>query len=115
MNLVPHIPIINKLFNPKKFEFLAFEGIYCKKGYEDTLHELFNGLLAKNGLKSALMWFGDNSDMYEQLNSYGKLGFLNKFTGNAEVYILASSKDMGDAEEKSLKEFPIYASVFDYI
>ena len=78
MNLVPHIPIINKLFNPKKFEFLAFEGIYCKKGYEDTLHELFNGLLAKNGLKSALMWFGDNSDMYEQLNSYGKLGFLNK-------------------------------------
>jgi hypothetical protein len=57
MNIVPVIPVLNKLFNPKRFEFLAFEGIYFKPGYEKQLYSLFEGLLAKDNLKSAIFWW----------------------------------------------------------
>jgi len=47
MKLAPNLPLINRLFNPKRFEFLALEGIFFKKGQENALKKLVGGLLAK--------------------------------------------------------------------
>ncbi|MCK5401043.1 MAG: GNAT family N-acetyltransferase [Flavobacteriaceae bacterium] len=115
MNVVPYLPLVNQLFNPKKFKFLAFEGVYCKEGYERTLHTLFSGLLASHKLKSSLIWMGETSEHYISLVTYGKLGFLNNFVNNSDVYTLAAFKEMNSTEEKSFEENPIYASAFDYI
>jgi len=115
MNLVPVIPILNKLFNPKRFEFLAFEGIYFKPGYEDQLYSLFEGLLAKEKLKSSMFWMGNSCPVREKILLKGKLGMIHSFIKNSDVEIMASFKNMNETEISSFKSQPIYASAFDYI
>lgn len=115
LNVVPRIPLFNKLFNPKKFEFLAFEGIYFKPGKEKFLHELFEGLLAKEKLKSALFWMGEKCPWYRTLNQYGRSGLINKFVKGSDVYIMASYQNMTPEEVHAAENSPLYASGFDYI
>lgn len=115
LQMVPRIPLINQLFNPKKFEFLAFEGLYFKPGHEHLLYELFEGLLAQEKLKSALFWMGENCPFYKNLMHYGKLGLMNKFVKDSDVYIMASYQNMTAEEIYTVENSPLYASGFDYI
>jgi hypothetical protein len=115
MNIVPLLPVINKLFNPKRFEFLAFEGIYFKPGYEQKLHSLFEGLLAKENLKSAMFWMGASCPIKELLIRNGKLGMIHSFIKNSDIKILASFKNINETEILNIKSKPIFASAFDYI
>ena len=115
MNVLPNIPFINKLFNPRRFEFLAFEGIYFKPGYEKSLAQLFEGLLQQEGLNSSLFWMGENCPFRESIHKHIKLGLLQQFVKDSGVYIMTSYRNMNDLEVKDLKSGPLYASAFDYI
>jgi RimJ/RimL family protein N-acetyltransferase len=115
MNVLPNIPFINKLFNPKRFEFLAFEGIYFKPGYEGTLLKLFEGLLHQQKMNSALFWMGENCPYRDAIQKQGKLGLMQHFVKDSGVYIMTSYRNMSDEEIARLKSGPLYASAFDYI
>jgi L-amino acid N-acyltransferase YncA len=115
MNVVPFIPLLNKLFNPKKFEFLAFEGLYIKPGYENRLTELFEGLLAKEKLKSAMYWMGESCPLRKRILENGKPGLLHSFIKNSDAFIMASFHDLNETEITELKSRPLFASAFDYI
>lgn len=115
MNVVPLVPLLNKLFNPKRFEFLAFEGIYSKPGFEHRLMELFEGLLAKEKLKSAMFWMGKTCPLRERILEKGKTGLLHSFIKDSDVFILASFHDLSEAEISDIKLRPLFASGFDYI
>ncbi len=115
LNVVPRIPLLNRLFNPKKFLFLAFEGIYFKPGKEKLLHELFEGLLVQEKLKSALFWMGEKCPYRQDLIRYGKQGLINKFVKDSDVYIMASYQNMTPQEIYATENSPLYASGFDYI
>lgn len=115
MNVVPLIPLLNKLFNPKKFEFLAFEGIYYKPGYENRLMELFEGLLAKEKLKSAMYWMGESCPLRKRILENSKPGLLHSFIKNSDAFIMASFHDLNETEITELKSRPLFASAFDYI
>jgi len=115
MHVLPNVPFINKLFNPKKFEFLAFEGIYFKPGHEHTLLKLFEGLLHQEKLNSALFWMGENCPYREAIQKHGKPGLMQQFVKDSGVYIMTSWRNMSDEEIDLLKSGPLYASAFDYI
>jgi hypothetical protein len=115
MNVLPNIPFINKLFNPKRFEFLAFEGIYFKPGYEPALLKLFEGLLHQEKMNSALFWMGENCPYRDVIQKEGKLGLMQHFVKDSGVYIMTSYRNMSDEEIARLKSGPLYASAFDYI
>ncbi|MCK5440431.1 MAG: GNAT family N-acetyltransferase [Maribacter sp.] len=115
MNIIPIIPVINKLFNPKRFKFLAFEGIYFKPGYEHQLYALFEGLLAQEKLKSSMFWMGDTCPFRKKILKNGKLGMIHSFIKDSDVEIMASFKNMNETEIANLKSRPIFASAFDYI
>jgi len=115
MNLVPVIPILNTLFNPKRFEFLAFEGIYFKSGYEDQLYTLFEGLLAKENLKSAMFWLGKNCPIRKNILKKGQLGLIHTFVKDSDIEIMTSFKNISDSEITNLTSKPLFASAFDFI
>ncbi len=115
MNVLPNIPFINKLFNPKRFEFLAFEGIYFKAGHENTLLKLFEGLLHQEKINAALFWMGETCPHREVIQQHGKLGLMQHFVKDSGVYIMTSYRNMSDEEIAPLKSGPLYASAFDYI
>lgn len=115
MNVLPRLPLISKLFNPKRFEFLAFEGLYVKPGYEKTLLRLFEGLLHREKLNSSLFWMAENCPYRKSLIAYDKLGLLNSFVKDSGVYIMTSYKHLDEQEIVTLRSKPLYASAFDYI
>ena len=115
MNVIPLIPILNKLFNPKRFEFLAFEGIYFKPGYEHKLYSLFEGLLAREKLKSSMFWMGRNCPVRKKIMKNGNLGMIHSFIKDSDVEVMASFKNMNETEISNVKSSPIFASAFDYI
>jgi RimJ/RimL family protein N-acetyltransferase len=115
LHVLPSVPYVNKLFNPKRFEFLAFEGIYFKPGHEGTLLRLFEGLLHQEGMNSALFWMGENCPYRKAIHQHGKLGLMQQFVKDSGVYIMTSYRNMNDEEISQLKSGPLYASAFDYI
>jgi hypothetical protein len=115
MNVLPNIPFINRLFNPKRFEFLAFEGIFFKPGHEHSLLRLFEGLLHQEKLNSALFWMGETCPYHEQIHRHRKLGLMQHFVKDSGVYIMTSYRNMSKEEIARLKSGPLYASAFDYI
>lgn len=115
MNVVPLVPLLNKLFNPRRFEFLAFEGIYFKEGYEGRLMELFEGLLAKEQLKSAMFWMGETCPLRKKILEFGRTGLLHSFIKDSDAFIMASYHELKEEEIKDLQSRPLFASAFDYI
>ncbi|MFN0216405.1 MAG: GNAT family N-acetyltransferase [Saprospiraceae bacterium] len=115
MNVVPLIPLLNQLFNPKRFEFLAFEGIYVKTGYENRLLELFEGLLAKEKLKSAMFWLGESCPIRERILGLKKSGLIHAFIKDSDAFIMASFQKFDEKEIAGIKSRPLFASAFDYI
>lgn len=115
MNALPNIPGLNRIFNPRRFEFLALEGLYLKPGHENFLHQLIEGLLHKEKLNSALIWVGENCPVQESLLRFGKLGLLQQFVKKSGVYIMTSYRNMDAVDIQQLKAGPLYASAFDYI
>jgi RimJ/RimL family protein N-acetyltransferase len=115
MNVIPLIPVLNKLFNPNKFEFLGFEGIYVKPGFENKLMELFEGLLAKEKLKSAMYWMGENCPVRKRIMENGKTGLIHSFIKESDVFIMAAFHDLNEEEISDLKSRPLFVSGFDYI
>lgn len=115
MKIVPLVPVMNKIFNPKKFEFLAFEGIYVKKGFENKLADLFEGLLAKENLKSAIYWMGENCPIRQRILSKIKTGLIHSFIKDSDVFMMVAFHDFSEAEITDFKSRPIFVSGFDYI
>ena len=115
MNVVPLIPVLNKLFNPKQFEFLAFEGIYVKLGFENKLTDLFEGLLAKEKLKSGMYWMGESCPLRKRILEKCKTGLIHSFIKESDVFIMAAFHDLNEEEITDLKSRPLFVSGFDYI
>jgi hypothetical protein len=113
MNIVPWIPLINKLFNPKWFEFLALEAIYFKKGHEDELKKLFEGLLAKEKLHSAMFWMGSTCPYREIITKKGRLGLFNSFIKNSEGSVMVATKYLTEEDILLVRTVPVYVSAFD--
>jgi RimJ/RimL family protein N-acetyltransferase len=115
MKVLPHVPFLNNLFNPRRHEFLAFEGIYFKSGHEEKLHLLFEHLLHREKLNTALFWMGETCPYRKRIVALGNLGLINHFVKDSGVYIMTSYRNMTDADIAKLKSAPLYASAFDYI
>lgn len=115
MNVVPRIPILNQLFNPKRFEFLAFEGIYVKPGHENKLTALFEGLLVKEKLKSSMYWMGESCPLRKRILEKTKTGLIHSFIKESDVFIMAAFHDLNEEEITDLKSRPLFVSGFDYI
>jgi RimJ/RimL family protein N-acetyltransferase len=113
-NLAPYIPFVNRIFNPKRFEFLAFEGIYCKTGYEGKLMKLFEAVIAREHLHSGLFWLGVNCPLRARLGEHNKLGLLHRFVKRSDAYIMASYNQLSDAEIDDFISRPMYASAYDF-
>ncbi len=115
MNVAPKIPLLNKLFNPDRFEFLAFEGIFFKAGYEKQLLKLFEGLLYKEQLNSSIFWMGETCPFYKSIIHHRGLGLLHLFIKDSDIFILADFQNMTEKEISTLEASPLYASAFDYL
>jgi Acetyltransferase (GNAT) family len=111
LNILPHIPIFRKIFNPKNYEFLAIEGVYIKQGFQDQLYPLIEGLLCQFSIHSALFQLDSNDPLIDFFKKNGKLGILNALKKDINTYVTVRAKGI---VEDDFKEDFVYVSSFDF-
>ncbi len=112
---IPYIPLINRIFNPRDFRFLTFEGFYVEPGREGRIQNLLETLLARYGCHSALLWFDERDPFYRRLLDKNDMGLLHKFVGDSNATFIINLKGFSAEAEARLKEPPLYISGHDNI
>lgn len=115
MNVLPHIPIANRLFHPK-FKFLIFDSIYCKAGQEAKLLMLFESVLAEFGdVYSAWVILDTKAPLSQQLDKIDKWGILNSIQKPFVASIVMNVHGLPQSVFEKAKEQPAYISGFDCV
>lgn len=115
INLIPHLPILSRLFNPKNFHFVAFDGVYCKEGYEKDLFLLMESVCALLNLNTGMMWLDADSELCARLKNAGDWGIMNKLKENIPGYLVAAFKNVSEKECKAFYNCPAYINALDLI
>ena len=115
INVVPWVPVLNKMIHPKHFEFVTFEGIYYQQGKAEVLFELIEGLLAQEQLKTAILWLAEKDPLYTVFLEKRKLGLIHQFVKDANAYIAIDDRCLLEDQKKKLETGIPYISTFDFI
>lgn len=113
--VLPYIPVLRDIFNPKAFHFLNFEGIFVEKGHEADLIDLFESVLHIKKFKTAMLWFDERDAIYQFLEKQGQMGLFNRFTRDAKATFVVDYSRFGEKEAKALAGRLCYPCGYDYI
>jgi hypothetical protein len=114
MKILPKAPYFKRLFHPDEFRHLLFDAIYCKKGKEDLLADLFESVCASEGYFTGLTWIDDRSDLYDKLRSGVRMGALNRILNAKPGLVYARFLNLTDREKEYFYDAPAYISGFDF-
>lgn len=113
INLVPHLPLLSRLFNPKNFRFVAFESMFYRPGCEQELFTLMEGVLAELELYSGLIWLDDQCDLFPFFLNSGQLGLLHRLETPSPVNVLIRFSDPAPGVVDAYRRAPAYISALD--
>jgi len=114
MNILPRAPYFKRLFEPEEFRHLVFDAIYCRKGKEDQLADLFESVCASEGYFTGLTWLDDRSELYDKLRAGVKMGALNRILNAKPGLVYARFLNLSAAEIDNFYDAPAYISGFDF-
>jgi hypothetical protein len=112
-DIIPHLPGVSKIFDPKNFRFAAMEGIYYKQGYEKHLLTLFESVCALTNTHFALMWLDTDSPVTRTIDKLGQRGLLSRLIKPVEANIIVKFINFSEEEKESFRNNPAYLSCFD--
>lgn len=113
VNILPYIPFVNRIINPKNYQFLATEGLFWKDGYESKIEELLEAVLAEKNKNSMLMWFDDGDEkLISQFRSM-EVGLLQKMKADNSIEIVAKFNDFNTELKEEMLTSKTYISGFD--
>ncbi|MCB9296909.1 MAG: hypothetical protein H6559_27890 [Lewinellaceae bacterium] len=113
--VIPHLPLVSRIFNPRTFRFLTFEGFFAEPGCEDRLQSLLEAILSRYGYYSAIFWFDERDPFYLQLLKHNRMGLLQQFVSGSEARFIINLKGFSDEETARLTAPPLYISGHDNI
>ncbi len=114
MKILPGIPLLRKLFKPGEFRYLVFDAIYCKKGEEPKLADLFESACAAEGFNTGLTWLDDRSELYDKLRTDVKMGALNRMLNAKPGLVYTKFINLTEEEKNYFYDAPAYISGFDF-
>ncbi len=115
LRVAPKIPILNRVFNPKKFHFISFDSVYCPEGNEDYLIKLKESCLAQFNVNAGMSWMDERSSITIGLKKSGKLGILERFMGNSGAYFYIATENIDENLVDAMAGSPVYISAFDCV
>ncbi len=114
MKVLPDAPYFKRLFRPGEFKYLVFDAIYCKKGREDLLANLFESACASEGFNTGLTWLDDRSELFDKIRSGVRMGALNRMLNAKPGLVYAKFINLTDEEKEYFYDAPAYVSGFDF-
>jgi hypothetical protein len=114
MSVLPKMPFFRRLFRPGEFRYLVFDAIYCKKGNEKVLSDLFESVCAAEGYHTGLTWLDDRSQLYDKIRTVVKMGALNRMLNAKPGLVYIRFINLSDKEKEAFYNAPAYISGFDF-
>ncbi|MCE5344796.1 MAG: hypothetical protein LLG13_00730 [Bacteroidales bacterium] len=114
MKVLPGMPYFRRLFRPGEFRYLVFDAIYCKKGREAVLSDLFESACASEGFHTGLTWLDDRSNLYDKIRTVAKMGALNRMLNAKPGLVYTKFINMTQEEKDHFYDAPAYISGFDF-
>ena len=114
MKIMPETPYLKRLFRPGEFRFLVLGAIYCRKGSEQLLPDLFEAACAEEEFNTALTWLDDHSELYDSLRTNRRMGTLNRILNAKPGLVYASFTNLAADEKDRFYDSPAYISGFDF-
>ena len=111
LKILPHIPILKRLINPEKYDFLAIEGIFIEAGYEEYLYDLLEGVLHHLNMTSALIQLDSKSLILNLLKEKGDLGLLNRLKKDVKTQVMIKTIN---CDKSAITAGEVYVSSFDF-
>lgn len=112
LHVLPKIPGVKEYINPKKFEFITFDYIYVKSGYESKLEELFETMLNQFGVTFSLLWQDVKSPLHSMVSDMD-MGLLSIFSKVPTGRTMMTLSDISDKQVNELTAKPIFISAMD--
>ncbi|MCU0460302.1 MAG: hypothetical protein MUE37_14590 [Bacteroidales bacterium] len=114
MKLLPRTPLFRRLFQPESFSYVILNAIYCRKGSETLLPDLFEAVCAAEGYHTALTWLDDHSWLYDTLRTNRRMGALNRMLNAKPGLVYALFTGLSPEETEKFYDSPAYISGFDF-
>jgi hypothetical protein len=114
MKMLPGIPYLRRLFRPGEFRYLVFDAIYCKKGREKVLANLFESACAVEGFNTGLTWIDDRSYLFDKMRTSVKMGALNRMLNAKPGLVYTKFINMTQEDKDRFYDAPAYISGFDF-
>jgi len=114
MKILPRAPYFKRLFHPEEFRHLVFDAIYCTKGKERLLADLFESVCTSEGYHTGITWLDDRSELFDKLRSGVKMGALNRMLNAKPGLVYARFINLTDQEKEYFYDAPAYISGFDF-
>ena len=111
LKILPHIPILKRLINPEKYDFLAIEGIFIESGYEEYLYDLLEGVLYQSAVTSALIQLDSKSPFLKLFKEKKNLGLLNSMKEDVKTQVMVKTFNY---DSSMIKEGEVCISSFDF-
>ena len=110
VKVLPYIPILNKLINPKNHFFLVPDAVFTKNNAPKDIEKLFNGAMCIYNVNS-LIWFIDpNKEIYKRHRKQIRWGILDKLLGEKKVAVVTRNQ-----RKQYCSKTPVFVSAFDLI
>lgn len=113
VKILPYFPFINRLMNPKKFSFLATEGLFWVPNQEDKVKKLLEGVLAIQQCHSIMLWTDEKDHKLNKQIQACKPGLLQKIKADQAVDLLMKFNQVPENLKSKIKSSLQYISGFD--
>ena len=112
-HLLPYIPLVSRVFNPRDYSFASLEYLFVKSGYEKFLNVLLESVCAFQHLNNAMIWADNKSPLYNTLRKNVKFGILDKLHKTVPGQIVVKYTGLERSEKNFFENTPAYISAFD--
>jgi len=113
VNILPFIPGINRIFNPRKLKFIAADYIFWEPGYEKAISILFETACKLNKLSLVMAWPDTKGKLINAFDNSVKQGIIGKMNKRVEVDIKVKFNGFEENEKEVFYKNSAFISSFD--
>jgi hypothetical protein len=113
VDLLSRLRWFRKRFNTDQMRLIAFDGIYCVDGFEESLFELMEGVLNEAGVYLAIIMADAGSVIYQLFETNRKFGILHRVFGMQKADIRARFINMPEEIRQQFISRPTYIPTYD--
>ncbi|MFK7951296.1 MAG: hypothetical protein AB8B73_00495 [Ekhidna sp.] len=111
--VLPRLPILNRIFQKGKIDFIGVERLYVNPSHEHLLPNFLETLCSQYEVTKAMMGVDNQSPIHSLLKTQGKLGLLDRLITPSPGILFKRTFGLTKQEELSLDVKPFYVSTYD--